>query len=178
MGRLLVLMLAATALASGAAPQGRLAEINAALRAWLDAVDADRPYLLLDRGAEELQLRHGQAVLRVCPVLADSAAARAGPQVKLEHRLRWYRPSRPGSSISAGPFDWEQNLAEQASGGEALYFGGGLLLYAASGWGRPGVPSLRLGDADLRALYETCPVGAQLVVLPPGWREGDEDEQP
>ena len=49
-----------------------LAYVNAALRAWLQAIEADAPYLLADRGAGELRLMHGKALLRRVPLAVDS----------------------------------------------------------------------------------------------------------
>ena len=50
----------------GAAVGGadELAHINAALKAWIQAIEADSPYLLVDRGAANLRLMHGKAVMR------------------------------------------------------------------------------------------------------------------
>lgn len=50
--------------------------INQALRAWLRLIETDRPYLVVDRAAGEVRLQHGRAVLRACPVLADSFEVR------------------------------------------------------------------------------------------------------
>ena len=44
-----------------------LERTNEALRGWLEMMEADRPYLLLDGSAGQLRLQHGAAVLRQCP---------------------------------------------------------------------------------------------------------------
>jgi hypothetical protein len=85
--------------------------------------------------------------------------------------LRRYRPSDPWARVRAGPFDWEQNLAEEATDDSALYFSGGLLVYASAAWGRPRAPALAIEAGDLRALFNASAPGMELVVLPPGWDE-------
>lgn len=162
------------ALASGAsaASAGDLAYVNAALRAWLQAIEADAPYLLVDRGAAELRLMHGKALLRRVPLAADSLGARPPVQSPLAARLRRYRPSSPWRGLTPSPFDWEQNLVVDAAATSALYFASGLLIYASPAWRRRGAMDLQIGAADLRALYNACRLGTALVVLPAGWREG------
>ena len=68
-----VLVVAASAAADD---DGGLAHTNAVLQVWLEAIEADAPYLLMDRGAAELRLMHGGAVLRRMAVVADSLGAR------------------------------------------------------------------------------------------------------
>lgn len=162
------------AFASGAsaASAGDLADVNAALRAWLQAIEADAPYLLVDRGAAELRLMHGKALLRRVPLVADSLGARPPKQFSLAARLRRYRPSSPWRGLAPSPFDWEQNLVVDAATTSALYFAGGLLIYASPAWRRRGARDLQIGTADLRALYNACRPGIALVVLPAAWREG------
>ena len=53
----------AFAFGASAASAEDLAYVNVALRAWLQAIEADAPYLLVDRGAGELRLMHGKAAL-------------------------------------------------------------------------------------------------------------------
>ena len=149
-----------------------LAHINAALKTWLQALEADAPYLLLDRGAAELRLMHGKAVMRSMAVVADSLGVRPPVRAVVEGRLRRFRPSTPWSHVSASPFDWEQNLVEDAAAQSALYCTGGILVHASPVWIRPGAATLQLGVNDLRALYNACKPGTPLILLPGGWREG------
>ena len=162
------------AFASGASAASAedLAYINAALRAWLQAIEADVPYLLVDRGAGELRLMHGKALLRRAPLVADSLGVKPSVQFSLEARLRRYRPSNPWRGLVSSPFDWEQNLVVDAAATSALYFASGLLIYASPAWLRRGAMNLQIGVADLRALYNACGPGTTLVVLPANWREG------
>ena len=162
------------AVASGAstASAADLAYVNAALRAWLQAIEADAPYLLVDRGAGELRLMHGKALLRRVSLAADSLGARPPVQSSLAARLRRYRPSSPWRGLVPSPFDWEQNLVADAAATSALYFASGLLIYARPAWRRPDAMDLQIGAADLRALYNACGPGTALVVLPANWREG------
>ena len=148
------------------------ADINAALRAWLQVIEADAPYLLVDRGAAELRLMHGKALLRRMPIAADSLGVRPPVQSPLEARLRRYRPSSPWRGLVPSPFDWEQILVVDAAATSALYFASGLLIYASPVWLRPGAMGLQIGVADLRALYNACGPGTALVVLPANWRQG------
>ena len=162
------------AFASGASAASAedLAYVNAALRAWLQAIEADAPYLLVDRGAGELRLMHGKALLRRVPLAADPLGERPLVQSSLEARLRRYRPSNPWRGLVPSPFDWEQNLVAAATATSALYFASGLLIYASPAWHRSGAMDLQIGAADLRALYNACGPGIPLVVLPANWREG------
>ena len=162
----------ALACGASAASAEDLAYINAALRAWLQAIEADAPYLLVDRGAGELRLMHGRALLRRVPLVADSLGTQPPVQSALEAWLRRYRPSSPWRGLASSPFDWEQNLVTDASATSTLYFATGLLIYASPAWHRPSAMNLQIGVADLRALYNACGPGTTLVVLPANWREG------
>ena len=162
----------AFACGASAASAEDLAYINAALRAWLQAIEADVPYLLVDRGAGELRLMHGKAVLRRMTLAADSLGVRPPVRSAVQAQLRRYRPSGPWSTLVLSPFDWEQNLVADASAASALYFASGLLIYASPAWLRLGAMDLQIGAADLRALYNACGPGTPLVVLPTNWREG------
>lgn len=161
----------ALACSASTASAGDLAYVNAALRAWLQAIEADAPYLLVDRGAGELRLMHGRALLRRVPLAADSLGEQPPVQSSLAARLRRYRPSDPWRGLVPSPFDWEQNLVADASAASALYFTNGLLIYASPAWYRPGAIDLQIGVADLRALYNAYSPGITLVVLPANWRE-------
>ena len=151
-----------------------LAYVNAALRAWLQAIEADVPHLLVARGAAELRLMHGKALLRRVPLAADSLGKRPPVQSSLQARLRRYRPSNPWRGLVSSPFDWEQNLVADAAATSALYFASGLLIYANPAWHRPSAMDLQIEAADLRALYNACGPSTPLVVLPANWREGPE----
>lgn len=162
----------ALACGASAASAEDLAYVNAALRAWLQAIEADAPYLLVDRGAGELRLMHEKALLRRVPITADSLGVQPSVQSSLEARLRRYRHSNPWRGLVSSPFDWEQNLVTDASATSALYFASGLLIYASPAWHRSGSMNLQIGVDDLRALYNACGPGTTLVVLPANWREG------
>jgi hypothetical protein len=155
-----------------------LARINQALQGWLRLIDADRLHLVVDRQEGEVRLQHGRAVLRACPVLADSLGPCPAVLAELHLRVRRYRPSDPWSEIAAGPFDWEQNLALQATDACALYFTNRMLIYASREWERPRSPALQVAAGDLRALYGACVPGVPLVVLPPRWNEEIDDGEP
>ena len=157
---------------------GKLARINQALQQWLRLIEADRPYLLVDRRAGEVRLQHGQAVLRIAPVLVDSLGPRPATQTSLQRHVRRYRPATARSPLQHGPFDWESNLANQATEKCALYFDSGLLIYAAAAWRNPRAPSLKIEVDDLKALYNTAETGMPLVVLPRGWDEDSGDGRP
>ena len=148
-----------------------LVRINQALREWLVLIEADRPYLVIDRAAGEVRLQHGPAVLRNCPVLVDSLGSQVEVRSELKNRIRRYRPSDPWARPSAGPFDWEQNLVEEATPDCALYFANQLLIYASPIWGQPRPPALQLEVADLQVLYNVAGGGVELLVLPPHWNE-------
>ena len=135
-------------------------------------MEADRPYLLLDRSAGKLRLQHGAAVLRQCPVISDSLDAGTPSRQRMTARLRRHRRADPSTGIEAGPFDWEDYLAAEATEEAALLFSGGLLLYAAEAWSPVRPPFLRLGTEDLRALYDAVADSVDLVLLPPGWERG------
>ena len=162
----------ALACGAGAASAEDLAYVNAALRAWLQAIEADAPYLLVDRSEGELRLMHEKALLRRVPLTADSLGTQPPVQSALEARLRRYRPSSPWRGLVSSSFDWEQNLVADASATSALYFASGLLIYASPAWYRTGAMNLQIGVDDLRALYNACGPGTPLVVLPAKWREG------
>ncbi len=157
---------------ASAAAAADLAYVNAALRAWLQVLEADAPYLLVDRGVGELRLMHGKALLRRVPLTADSLGPKPPVQSTLEARLRRYRASSSWRGLVASPFDWEQNLVTAAAATSALYFSNGLLIYTRSVWYRPGAMDLQIGADDLRALYNACGLGTPIVVLPANWRAG------
>ena len=155
----------------------RLERVNQALRIWLTRMEEDRIYLLIDRQESAVRLYHGRALLRVCPVQVDSLGEEPEIGAKLRLRIRRYRPSDPWTPILAGPFDWERNLAEEATDECALYFSNRVLIYASETWGEVRGPAVRIRSGDLRALYEACGEGTPLVVLPPGWNEEERDDR-
>ena len=157
---------------------GELLRINQALQQWLQLIEADRPYLAVDRQAGELRLLHGQAVLRNVPVLVDSLGLRPATRTSLQRLVRRYRPANSWSRPQPGPFDWESNLVEEATEKCALYFGSGLLIYAAAAWRNPRAPALGIAVDDLRALYNTAEIGMPLVLLPRGWDRESGDDRP
>ena len=144
-----------------------LEAVNEALRQWLAAAETDRPYLLLDLEAGELRLQHGGALLRQCP-LRDPPPAALPISARLAQRLR---PFRHTSAVAGpGPFDWEAHLGADGHGACALYFGGGLLVYADGRWLDGSVDGLQIGAEDVRALFNALELGAPMVVLPASWR--------
>ena len=161
-----VLVVAASAAADD---DGGLAHTNAVLQVWLEAIEADAPYLLMDRGAAELRLMHGGAVLRRMAVVADSLGARPPVRIEVVERLRRFRPSDPWRDLASSPFDWEQNLVEDASAQSALYCTAGVLVYASPVWWQSGAAALQLQAEDLCAMYNAAKPGLALVVLPRGW---------
>lgn len=170
------LALAVLALWLGAGPaaaDAALGRINAALRAWVTAIQSDRPYLVLDGAAGYLRLEHGGALLRQCDLVDLRLTEGLGPRLTLERKLRSYRPSFAGSRPTAGPFDWEQHLATDGYDRCALYFDKGLLLFADAVWAVAAPPRLRLQAADLRALYNAVDSTTVLVILPEGWKNAD-----
>ena len=155
-----------------------LEHVNQTLRAWLKLIETDRPYLVVDRQAGEVNLHHGRAILRQCPVLLDSLGKSRIGVGEITNRIRRYRPSDPWSALASGPFDWEQGLAVRATGHCALYFSNEIIIYASPAWGRPRSPALRLRVVDLQALYNATANGGALLVLPPGWNEVAADGSP
>ena len=166
-------ILFSVAWAPAAADEG-LEAVNEALRQWLTAAEADQPYLLLDLEAAELRLQHGGALLRRCPLLGPPPAE-LPPTARLEQRLRPFRhtPVHAGP----GPFDWEAHLSADGHGRCALYFGGGLTVYADESWQDGAVTGLRIGAEDIRALYNALDRGASLVVLPASWRRWEKSDE-
>ena len=142
-------------------------QINDALSRWLIAIDSDTIYMVLDMQSAELRLMHQKAVLRRCPAALDSI-----PSIAIERRLQqrirryWQLPSTPDVDY---PFDWEDYLARDGDADCALYFSDGMLIYASDDWGAVRAPAVRLSGPDLRALYNACQIGLQLLTLPPGW---------
>ncbi len=150
----------------------RLAYGNEALRAWLQQIDADAPYLLVDRAAREVRLMHGQAVLRVCPLQSETLGAMPDSRSVVLARLRRYRVLDPWSKVEVGPFDWEERLVRAAPDDGALYFASGLLLCAAEVWQTGVSPLVVVSTQDWRALYNACTEGTPLVILPEDWQRG------
>lgn len=145
-------------------------QINAALRSVLRLIDAGVPFLTYDRQAGEVRLHQDEALLRVCPVVGESdIGGMTSVESRLSFRLRHFRRSHPYAPVPPSPFDWEQYLVDDADGFCALHFDNGWLLYASSVWDRDGAGLLRIEPADLRALYNSLPDEAALVMLPPGW---------
>ena len=161
------LLLGATCAVAAPAAADDLEAVNEALRQWLAAAETDRPYLLLDLEAGELRLQHGGALLRQCPLLEPPPGSLPGI-ARLEQRLRPFR--HVPVDAGPGPFDWEAHLGADGHGGCALYFGGGLLVYADGRWLDGPVDGLRLGAEDVRALFNALEPGAPMVVLPASWR--------
>ena len=151
-----------------------LEAINSALQAWVQAIDAGDPYLLIDTEAAEVRLMQQTALLRSCPAVVDSLTGGGGEREVLEKIRRFWRA--PGGGRFPGhpqsPFDWEDYLAEDGDRDCALWLSGRLLFYAAPEWGVVRAPSVRLNEGDIRALYNAARPGMRLIVLPRGWNPG------
>jgi hypothetical protein len=163
--RTLLLLLAVPAVVGA---QVELKRINDGIESWIEHIDRDRPFLLLDVGAGELRLQHGGAVLRRAQVLDLSAEGFAGAHQRLRSRLRRYG-AVPFETIASGPFDWEHYLAREADDECALWFDGGMLVYAHDAWAPAPSPAIRLTPVDLRALFDAVDDSVEIVLLPAGW---------
>ncbi len=152
---------------SAARVEAQLARTNDAIEAWIEHIDSDRPFLLLNIGAGQMRLHHGAALLRHFPVVAARIDSHSEVHQRLQARLRRYG-AVPFQSITAGPFDWEQYLVREADDECALSFDGGLLLHADSVWSSS-TSAVRLTPTDLRALYDAVADSVELVLLPAGW---------
>ena len=155
--------------ASSSTPQQKQEQINAALRSVLRQIDSGNSFLTYDREAGQLRLHQDRALLRACPVVFEEIGEIHPVEDRLTLHVRHYRLSHAYAPLPSSPFDWEQYLVAGADEFCALHFATGLLIHASSERGNPRPPSLRIGPADLRALYNTLPDGAALVILPPGW---------
>ena len=156
---------------------GPLKRVNQALRIWLERMQEDRLYLLIDRQEKSVRLYHGEALLREGPLRVDALGEDPGAEADLVSRIRRYRPGDPWTSVLFGPFDWERNLVEEGTGRCALYFSSGVLIYASDVWEPVRPPAVKIREGDLRVLYEACAEGTPLVVLPAGWNEEERDER-
>ena len=159
-------------------PIADLVRINAALQAWLEVVEEDALHLVFDRQEVALRLQRGAAVLRVCPVLADSLGEelQSTPRTLTNH-LRAYRRHHAYSEPGPGPFDWEYYLVADATDECALSFSGGLILYSSDSWKDSRTPSLQIAAADVRALYNSLQPGTPFIILPAGWNQTAETEE-
>ncbi len=155
--------------ASSSTPQEKQEQINAALRSVLRQIDSGNSFLTYDREAGQLRLHQDRALLRVCSIALDEIGEVDSVEDRLTLHVRHYRLSHAYAPLPSSPFDWEQYLVSDADEFCALHFATGLLIHASSKRGNPRPPSLRIGPADLRALYNTLSDGAALVILPPGW---------
>ena len=149
-----------------------LESINSALQAWVQAIDAGEPYLLLDVDAAEIRLMQHKAMLRRCPAVVDSLTGGGGEREVLDKIRRYWRAPGSGGN-SQSPFDWEDYLAEDGDGDCALWLTGRLLIYAAREWGVVRAPSVHLTEGDIRVLYNAARPGMPLIVLPRGWNSVD-----
>lgn len=157
-------------------PIVELTRINAALKAWLEAVEGDAPHLVFDPQQAVLRFQHGRNLLRVCPLRASSIGGGGGQPIRqtLSSHLRAYRRHHPYAKPEPGPFDWEYYLVADATEDCALSFSGGLILFASDTWKNTGTPSLQLEVPDIRALYNSLEPGVPLIILPPGWNRSEE----
>ena len=161
---------------AGLPPFVELTRINAALKAWLEAVEGDELHLVFDPQKAVLRFQHGRNLLRVCPLRASSIGGGGGDQPirqTLSSHLRAYRRHHPYAKPEPGPFDWEYYLVADATEECALSFSGGLVLFASDTWKNSGTPSLQLEVPDIRALYNSLEPGVPLIILPPGWNRSE-----
>ena len=145
--------------------------VNKNLRRWLAVIEADRPYVLIDRQIGEVRLMQRKAVLRAMPILESSLGQQPESPSALDSHLRRYRPTLFPGAIHSFAFDWEDNLATMANERCALLFEHGLLLFAHPEWGKPTRPWIRVGARDLVALYDAVAPGAPLIILPQNWKQ-------
>lgn len=148
-----------------------LAQLNQAMRAWLEHVRADRLFIVVEQDSGWVQLRHGGAVLRDCAMVKDNSVAGQPLTGALAVHARRFRPSAPWRQPVSGPFDWEDVLATAASSSDALYFDNGLVLFASSHWLDLAPPAVQLHPHDLQALAGACTRGTPVVILPRRWQE-------
>lgn len=167
---ILIVCLCCSPAAGADAADVDMARMNDAIEAWIAHIDSDRPFLLLDIGAGELRLYHGAALLRRCPLVAAVVDSNRAVSQRLRGRIRRYG-AEPFQPTSAGPFDWEQYLAQEGDDECALWFDGGLLVYAHEVWLPAASPAVRLALEDLRALFDTVADSVGLVLLPAGWKD-------
>ncbi len=166
---LATVFLTSSSAASSSTLQEKQEQINSALRSVLGQIDSGNSFLTYDREAGQLRLYQDRALLRACSVALDEIGEIDSVEDRLTLHVRHYRLGHAYAPLPSSPFDWEQYLVSDADEFCALHFATGLLIHASSERGNPRPPSLRLGPADLRALYNTLPDGAALVILPPGW---------
>jgi hypothetical protein len=159
------------ALPAAAQDQEEYGYVNKNLRRWLAVIEADRPYVLIDRQIGEVRLMQRKAVLRTMPILESSMGRQPESPTALDRHVRRYRPTLYPGAIHTFAFDWEDNLATMANGRCALLFEHGLLLFAHPEWGKPTPPWIRIGARDLVALYDAVTPGAPLIILPQYWKQ-------
>ncbi len=147
--------------------------VDESLRAWLEQLSADAPYLLVDGSAQTVSLMHAGAVLRVCALRGERPIDLPAARDTLVAHLRRYRPLVPLASLEPGTFDWEDRLVREAPDDGALYFASGALLAADGVWQRERALVLLVDERDLRALYNAGADGMPLVFLPAGWQRDD-----
>ena len=145
--------------------------VNKNLRRWLAVIEADRPYVLIDRQIGEVRLMQRKAVLRAMPILDSRIGGQPESPSALDRHLRRYRPTFYPGAIHTFAFDWEDNLATMANDRCALLFEHGFLLFAHSKWGKPRAPWIRISARDLVALYDAIEPGAPLIILPQNWKQ-------
>ena len=162
---------------SAAQDSAPLPRINRALQRWLQLIDGDLPFAILDLESQALRLHHGSALLRAGVVESASLDPWPPSDLVLEAKLRSYRRLSPHRGPAAGPFDWEQYLAEEATENSALLFSHSLLMYSTEIWEPVRSPSIRVSPEDLIAFYGALQEGAPLVLLPFGWSSVTEKGQ-
>ena len=152
--------------------------VNAALHTLLRAIDADELFAVVDLEHRELRLHHGRALLRTCPIESLTVPVETAALQSLTQRPRRYTRSDPYAQRGPGALDWEHYLVAAATEDCALYFSGGLLIYASQAWASPRPPQVRLTTNDLRAVYDALAPDTDLVLLPPGWDDAGAESPP
>lgn len=147
---------------------------NDALRAWVERLSHEEPYLLIDRAENAVQLMQGGVQLRSCPLRTEALQTLPTVRDTLVARVRRYRTLIPLSPIKPGPFDWEDRLVHEAPDDGALYFSSGLVLAADPVWQSENTPSVLVDTLDFRTLFNACPEGTVLVYLPADWQREEQ----
>ena len=144
-----------------------LEAINSALQAWVRAIDAGEPYLLLDVEAAELRLMQQKALLRSCPADADSLTGNGGEREVLEKIRRYWRAPGRRRELPA-PRLGRLPRRGRRQGLRRVAFGWLADLRSPGMGGGPGSERASERRGHPRPLQRR-PAGMRLIVLPRGW---------
>lgn len=183
--RPIVLAAAPEGAAGGKALPGDLPARNRALLAKLEALSPHGVHVVVDTGANRLTLMDGTKVLRTAVVSCGSGNILPNPlggkdwvfdtprgEFKVETRIKnpfWVRPDwafiEEGEKI---PKKFDERIEEGVMGDYALGIGHGYFLHGTLYTrllGRNVTHGcVRIGDEDLKALYQTVPIGARVYI--------------